>query len=362
MKLFLGFDFYGAGNIGDDLMLAGFLSGIAQHLSAEIVCVIPRATSSQHRRFPEIAWYSDNNVNRKDLIAESDSWVGVGDTPFQMKSGPWFLRKILDDLKYIRAYRIPMYMVGVGAEAEVLSAKDIVRQIIAEINHIWTRDKFTRDLLVKQLGISTQKITIGSDLAHIVLKEIFSTTIPSSSRKYELAVTYYAESLQKTNIIELKKFMEHIGTKKSVIFVANETRKDKQFEYGIYRSMFGGFKSLFKTSLINWYAPDYETASLEELVRHFQNYKVVMTSRYHGLLAAAWAGCKVVALDRSSKVKALSEELDIPIVKRPFCLRSLFEGYEKAKKVSKDMLNRLAERAQESLFDYYCHLSGKNRK
>jgi polysaccharide pyruvyl transferase WcaK-like protein len=217
----------------------------------------------------------------------------------------WFLRKILRDIEHIRVCSIPMYMIGVGAEMEVVSAKDTVCQILAEIEHIWTRDGSTTDLLIRRLGVSPLKVTTGADLANIALKNIFSKVAPDNHRKYELAVTYYAEDVARSDIKELRNFLECISKEKSVIFVANETRKDRHFEYGIYRSMFGRLRNLYKPCPVSLFSPDYETASLPELVTHFQNYKVVMASRYHALLAAAWAGCKIVALARSSKVEHL---------------------------------------------------------
>ena len=352
MKLFVGFDFYGAGNVGDDLMLAGFLDILLQHPSVKISCIIPHNIRSQLRRFPEVEWLSSSQSNRAEIISRHDCWVGVGGTPFQIMSGPWFLNKILMDINTINGRSTPMYMLGVGAESEALNARDVVSQIARAMKHIWTRDKFTHDLLVDHFRLNTEKVTIGSDLANIFLQEIFSEVNPISNRQYELAVTYYAERQEKTDRNQLRKFIKHMGSHKSVIFVGNETRQNRSFEYGIYRTMFGGVRKLFQKTSVDYYAPDYENANLKELVRHFQDYKVVMASRYHTLLVAAWAGCKSVALARSSKIEALANELNVPLLKSPLSLDSIYDGYEKAEYVSKERLKQMAARAQDSVLAF----------
>src|ERR1700761_6297644 len=95
----LGFDFYGSGNIGDDLMLAGFLQGLSQVGSAWPALHgrsrFPLGT--QQTRFPEITWVDTAAAARKPADPEA-CWAGVGDTPFQLTSGPWFLEYSLEEL------------------------------------------------------------------------------------------------------------------------------------------------------------------------------------------------------------------------------------------------------------------------
>ena len=352
MKIFLGFDFYGAGNIGDDLMMAGFLDVLKHYLPAKLACITPHNIASQVNRFPDVEWLPAGHVNRLDVMTNTDCWVGVGGTPFQMTGGPWLLNRILNDLRIIKEYGKSIYMLGVGAEREVLVNADIVKTVLERIDYIWTRDRFTKDLLVKRLGFDSEKIHTGGDLANISLQNIFSDNNSISKRHYDLALTYYSESHIKKERNNLRKFIENISVNKSVIFVANETRKNSSFEHGIYRAMFGGLRSLFKKAPIKYYAPNYDNCELEELVKHFLDYKVVMASRYHALLAGAWAGCRLVALSRSSKIEALATELDIPIVEQPFNLGALYNGYKDAKYVSRDKLNEMAERASNSILDF----------
>ena len=68
-EFLIGLDFLGAGNLGDDLMVSGFLEGIAQlGLRDKMRCLRALCSydrSSQRHRFPQIDWRTDNpNLQR----------------------------------------------------------------------------------------------------------------------------------------------------------------------------------------------------------------------------------------------------------------------------------------------------------
>src|SRR5262249_30953143 len=125
-KILLGFDFYGAGNVGDDLMLQGFLASIPpeQADSLHFACITPHQVASQRQRFKQIEWFASPQVNREEMLSQCDYWLGVGDTPFQITCGSWFLDKILNDLRLTQRHGLPMHMIGIGAEEEVLQSAE----------------------------------------------------------------------------------------------------------------------------------------------------------------------------------------------------------------------------------------------
>ncbi len=58
-KIILAFDFYGSGNIGDDLMLAGFLEGLKElspQQKPEITGTSRWDINTQQRRFGSVEW------------------------------------------------------------------------------------------------------------------------------------------------------------------------------------------------------------------------------------------------------------------------------------------------------------------
>src|ERR1700733_6488986 len=95
-EFLIGLDFFGAGNLGDDLMLAGFLKGIKDlGLSSKMrrlraLCSLDRV--SQRIRFPEIDWVDGKAKGaREDAFKSADAVLGIGGTPFQISIGRWFL-------------------------------------------------------------------------------------------------------------------------------------------------------------------------------------------------------------------------------------------------------------------------------
>ena len=344
-KVFLSFDFYGAGNIGDDLMLEGFLdcftdSDIGFH------CCVPRNFLHQQYRFQKVKFADEKK--RFEISKECKIWIGVGDTPVQVKSGDWFINKLESDLEKINRTNPEYYFAGIGAEKEAAERKDTFVKILFNVNHIWTRDKATSDILINDFEISPEKISTSSDLANISLSRIFRDSEDYKSRRYDLGFCYYDEKSEGEDLKNTGSFLKKFRKGKILLF-GNEVNKKGNFEYALYEKMFGGInKYLYRNVKI--YTPDYfAEVNTEELVRHYSECKTVMTSRYHALLTAAWAGCRVVSMERSSKVTALSEELGIKEIKKPFTPEKLKQGFEEAKVVDRNILLQMFRNASNSI-------------
>lgn len=344
--VFLDFDFYGAGNIGDDLMLAGFLSGAgSEH---DFYCSVPRNYSHQQYRFPKIRFCSKSQ--RNDIATDCRYWIGVGDTPVQIKSGEWFLAKLERDAKLFDSKKSVWFMSGIGVEKEAVTHKDRYSSVLDLVSHIWTRDDDSRNILMNDFGIAENKVTASSDIANIALRKIFSNP-GIGARKYTLGICYYDETEDIVSIRELGKFARIVNSEKGrVLMFANDVNPHGGFEKEIYGKMYSGFKRFFSSRLPEILIPEYfGDIDIESLTHHFRECEVVMTSRYHALLAAAWAGCKIVSLQRSSKVTALARELNIAEVSRPFTADSLMEAYENAVSVNRERLLAMADRANAGL-------------
>ncbi len=345
IKVFLSFDFYGAGNIGDDLMLDGFLNEIKSS-NIEFYCSLPRDPYSQKIRFPEI-----NFVSREDRVKVAylcNIWIGVGDTPIQVKSGSWFLDHLMNYSELKKGKNIRYYFIGVGAESEAVTEKLNYKAVLDEIDHIWTRDKATTDTLVKKIGINAEKITTSSDLANISLSKIFLNQVRNEKNKYDIGFCYFDENAESVNLDAVKIFLKNaVKNSKRVLVFGNEVRIEGKYEYRIYMNMFSRLERFFGS--IKYYQPDYHNLyKISDLVRHYSKCEVVITSRFHSLLTAAWAGCKVVALERSSKVSALAEDLGIKEVKKPFTPDKLMRSYDESVVVDINILNSFHEQAVSS--------------
>ena len=89
MRIHLGHHFYGAGNLGDDFMLAGFLGAMrAIEPDATFTCCVPFPLDPLQRRFPSVNWLAYENTERARSIERCDFWLGVGGSPFPLHLGP----------------------------------------------------------------------------------------------------------------------------------------------------------------------------------------------------------------------------------------------------------------------------------
>ena len=348
-KSLIGFDFYGAGNIGDDLMLAGFLDRFAPAGEQKLCCFLaPERLSSQRKRFDLVEWHSPSANERASVMPQFRHWIGVGGTPFQATSGPWLLNQALADVDSAPSQK--RWMMGVGCESEVLRQKELAGRLARSINHIWTRDAESCRILVEELGADARKVSIGGDLAHIALRMAFPLEVVSRPAEGTVGIVYYEDVQNPWNTMSLRKFHDRHKATRKITFIANDVRS-YGFERTLYRKMFGRLRGVFSAQP-EFFEPDYASPVISGLVDHFRRYDTVMASRYHALLSAAWAGCRVVAFDRSSKIRCLAGELGIPLIKSPFKAQVLDQGLEEAKVVPRSLLEKKSVAAAQSVSEF----------
>jgi polysaccharide pyruvyl transferase WcaK-like protein len=356
MKVFLHFDFYGAGNIGDDLMLGGLLGLMPP--SHELTCVLPRDITSQQKRFPRVRWIQGDRTLRVSALAQCDVVVGVGGTPFQITSGDGFLRQQLDDMRLCREWGKPMFMIGVGAEAEAVEARNTVRSILSGVRQLSTRDQFTAALLVDQFGYDADRVVTGSDLAHIVLSQLQDRAGETTTRPYAVGVCYFEQHPRLSNMISLNSIFRRLSRERRMIFVANEVRRTKPYEWWTHKRVSTPLLSFSGNPGFSYYEPDYEHADILRLVDHYAHYDTVLAARYHSILAAAWAGCRVVAFNRGSKIRAVAEELGIPLVSPPFTYAEIVTAIHNAVKIERSILLAMHRKAVSSARQLLAAIAG----
>jgi hypothetical protein len=129
-----------------------------------------------------------------------------------------------------------------------------------------------------------------------------------------------------------------------VAFIANETRLQGKFERGIHAQLVErhGLRMRDAAPLL---VPDYEQDSVADLAAPVSRCRTVLSSRYHGALAAAWMGCRLGIIARSSKVMAAATDLHVPFVSPPLTLAGLQALAASAAIVPPEILNDLANQA-----------------
>lgn len=84
----IGHHFFGAGNIGDDWTIAGFLAAMdAIPAGARLTCCTSHDREAMRLRFPRVEWLEYGPASRAQMISEADAWLGLSDTPFQLDTG-----------------------------------------------------------------------------------------------------------------------------------------------------------------------------------------------------------------------------------------------------------------------------------
>jgi polysaccharide pyruvyl transferase WcaK-like protein len=326
------FDFWGASNMGDDLMVDGFLRGLQQLQPAglgSITCLCGCDIASQRRRFPEITWIETKDESAFQLALDgAKTVIGFGGTPFQLTSGDWLLRHIVGVFSRIKP-ETKVVFINVGAETEIFPRADEFAGILRRINHCSARDDFSHRILAGLKVKDAAEIHVGGDLANLSLPNLVkSVTAENTKTKYLLGVVLGFDTLSHQDLMAVNKFLKGRLFKPRTAFITGDSRDEFGFEYHLHKSWTRHWFSILKRKL-SLERPDYAVCSMEDLVRPFAQCETIISSRYHGLLAAAWFGCKVAAIGRSSKVTALARALGVPVIVPPI-KRGDLKALEKA--------------------------------
>src|SRR6266542_643277 len=117
MRIHLGHHFYGAGNLGDDFMLAGFLAAMRTLTpGATFSCCVPFALEPLQKRFTAINWLPYDDATRARCIAGCDVWLGLGGSPFQSAQSRWFIDHLVREETLCAREKKPMFFLGVGVQ------------------------------------------------------------------------------------------------------------------------------------------------------------------------------------------------------------------------------------------------------
>jgi hypothetical protein len=159
----------------------------------------------------------------------------------------------------------------------------------------------------------------------------------------KLGVIVAGDTLSRKDLGQVREFIA--GQPETVRFIAQEVRNERSQERYLYSRFAGSWFSNFKRKA-SLSVPDYAAGSVAELVQPIAECETLVSSRYHGLLIGAWAGCKIAAIGRSSKVSALARQLQIPCCTPPLTISNLEELRSRAVAVDPASLRRLSETAR----------------
>jgi len=339
----IGHHFFGAGNVGDDLMVAGFLQAIRDAgVRFRLTCSIPHNLSSQRYRFPEVEWLDYTPANRQRCITECDIWLGLGDSPFQTDIGMWLVGHIVQELYLCRALKKPMYFLGVGANNGDAFTNPHVRTIIDYASHIWTRDDQTAEYI--STTSSTASVTGGTDLANIYISRHDFSTVESGT----VAFLLHFENENLFDVNALIKVIDSTGSYEHR-WLLQEVRPIPGSESKTLDLLPADYRKQMDVRI-----PNYDNGSTDELFGCWGAPEILITSRYHGALIGAALGSRVIAIRRNDKIKGLAKQLDLMELESFRDPDAILDAISNSSSLAPNRISSLAKISQSncaSLFD-----------
>jgi hypothetical protein len=340
LRVHIGHHFYGAGNIGDDLMMGGFLAAVARGGRAvELTCASAFDLDSQRLRFPQVTWVPYDGAARERCIEACDVWLGLGDTPFQTAVGNWFYRHLADELDLCRRHGKPMYFLGVGAEHEsAVVGNDLAAPVLRAARHVWARDAQSAGWLAAAAG--DHKVTAAADLAHVYLRD-------RARRPLEPGMTGLVLNFEDPRLFNpaaLLALVEQGPERRAFRWLVQEVRALAGSETWTYRALSAPLRRRLEVR-----SPDYARDALDGLLDAWGAPETLITSRYHAAVAGAWWGARVVAVCRSGKVQGWVEQGGATGLAAFDDVTEIRRAAAAARPVPPDRLTALADAAERSV-------------
>lgn len=337
LRLHIGHHFFGSGNLGDDLMLAGFLAAVSRcGRELHLTCASPFDIASQRRRFPRVNWLHYDLETREQAIRGCDAWIGVGGTPFQTAVGPWFLDHLAAELELCRKHGKPMYFVGIGVNEPTAVDDSRARAVLGYTTHLWTRDERSAEL-ISAVG-AANKVTAAADLAHIYLSGRTQPPVETGTIGYVLNF----EDLRQFDMNAFREVSDQYRDR-CARWLVQEDRTLEGSERAIYSAL-----PATSGSRVVLCAPDYQNGTLEGMLATWGSPEILITSRYHAAVIGAWSGARVVAIERSDKIRGMAAQsgiLSVPSFRDPAALKN---AVDRSQPVARSRLLGLAQRASHS--------------
>ena len=340
LRVHIGHCFWGAGNAGDDFMLAGFLREIRRLARpVHFTCSVPENHAGLRLRYPEIQWLEYTISARWNAMASAECWLGLGGTPFQCDSGPFFERHLEQEWAICQAIGLPMDFLGIGVEHAAVMNRPGFRRLFQSVRHSWARDELSASWLN---SVVTGRTTAAADLANILFAELhpdYAVKPPSRGIGYLLNFEKLTESLPDL----LPALLEALPGEE-LFWLVQDRRLLPGMERYWWVRLPDSVRSRF---LVVELGQECATTVPTEMPG------TVISSRYHGALLAAWSGSRVMIIARSGKMMGLAQQLGVQAVDSVHDVRGIVSGVAANAPVPRERLRVLAEMAATSVTEWF---------
>jgi polysaccharide pyruvyl transferase WcaK-like protein len=341
VRIHLGHHFYGAGNLGDDFMLAGFLRAMSQLApDASFSGCVPFPLGPLRSRFPRIDWFEYTKENRAACIRAADIWLGLGGSPFQSAQSRWFIDHLLGEIELSHIAGRPMFFLGIGVQLESeLNDADVAR-VCSGARAIWTRDTAS----AQRLSNAHPHVPVHAtaDVSHL----LFRTVQPAAATPGRVAVVAnsdYADWPQLGGFVEA---LESLNPTERV-WVAQEDRDLPGSERSLFAALSPELRERWSIR-----SAGVSDKPIDAVAALWPTPEWLFTSRYHAAIASAWGGAKVVVVGLNEKLRAISADLDAPLITPSATPDELSAAFMRARPVAATNLNGLAASAESACREF----------
>ncbi|MGD1031919.1 MAG: hypothetical protein ABSA05_12355 [Opitutaceae bacterium] len=298
--LHLGHHFYGAGNLGDDFMLAGFLAALGSR-AVKLTCCVPHPIGPLARRFPSVGWQDYDDSTRRRCIDDCDAWLGLGGSPWQAGVSSWFADHLSKERRWCESAGKPMYFLCVGSQDRAGIANPELRAAARQAQAIWTRDAAAVESLAGLAG-AAGRVRAAADLAHL----FFEAHRPPPAAPGRLTAVLNFDYAGWPAMGAALAALDRLHARERV-WLAQEARALP----GAEREL---FKSLPEADRSRWglRPADDSGPELTRVLDRWPSSEWLLTSRYHATLAGAWAGSRAVVITTNDKLRGVASEFGYP--------------------------------------------------
>ncbi len=303
MRIHLGHHFYGAGNLGDDFMVAGLLTALRRLApGAKLTGSVPFAAGPLAARFPEIEWRPFTAAERERSIAECDLWLGLGGSPFQHAQSRWFLDHLQEEAAGCRRCGKPMAYLGVGLQSAAEATAPEVRTLVEQAVGVWTRDPQSAEWLAA--GAPRARVEAAADLAHVWFRDV----APPAARAGRLTLVANFDYGSWPGQAAALAAVRAIAPRERV-WLAQESRELPGAEKALHAALDDDERSHWQ--LVE---PERPGAPLRTVMAAWPSGEWLLTSRYHAALTGAWSGARIVVIATNAKLAAAAREIGAAVV------------------------------------------------
>ena len=338
-RVHIGHSFWGAGNVGDDFMLAGFLQEIVRlNQKLHFTCCVFDNLEELRQRYPEIEWREYTIAARWNAIESANSWLGLGGTPFQSDSGCFFERHLEQEWSMCRAIGIPMDFLGIGVEHAVVLNRPGFRRVFESVRRCWARDELSASWLN---SVVSGRTTSAADLANILFSKLCAER-PAMPVSRAVGYLLNFEKLTGSETDALPALLKALPADENFWLV-----QDQRLLPGMERYWWNRLPEPVRDNLriveLGFDGADIVPAEMPG---------TVVSSRYHGALLAAWRGSRVVIVARSGKLTGLARQLGVQSVDFVHDIQGIVSGVSVNTPVPPEKLDALAKMASESVREW----------